>query len=161
MEIIEIQGYIGNDAITKEKNGVSTTYFSVAVTKKYTDSKGVKTEKTNWYAVYKQPNKLDDHLKKGTAVFVRGNLTVKIGSYQGNATLDYSINNPQIVFSLGNRKKETETTDQEQHNDQHADQHEEKVENNSAYPPSTKVELPPNVNFDGIPPELPDDDLPF
>lgn len=148
MEIIEIQGFIGQDAKSKETNGVQYTYFNVAVTKKFKKSDGTLKEKTNWYAVFKPVSKLDQYLKKGVAVFVRGDFSADISEYEGKKTIAYSINNPKIYFSLGNRKAGETTNEAATETDEN------------------KTDLQPNVNFEGHNPDIskiqPDsDDLPF
>lgn len=156
MEFIVIQGYIGNDASVKEHNGVKFTHLSVAVTNKFKDAGGVTVEKTQWYSVFKRPTKQDEYLKKGVAVFVQGDLTQAIKSYQGKDYIACAINNARVTFSLGNRKEETAAAPENTNaNNVPVDPlgETDKINENS-----NNNTIPPNTHFDGI---APDDDLPF
>ena len=71
---VEIIGNIGNDAQVKDFNGKKYIAFNVAHSEKFKNQQGVETEGESAVAQY---------LKKGTPVFVRGDLSVK--AYQDNA----------------------------------------------------------------------------
>ena len=83
---VTIIGNLGADAEVKEYNGNRFLSFRVAHTDSYTDGQGVKHEKTTWVGCTKsiygdRETKLTQYLKKGTQVFLRGDLGV--GTYNG------------------------------------------------------------------------------
>lgn len=81
---LEILGNIGNDAQVKDFNGKKYTAFNVAHSEKFKNQQGVETERTTWVSVLKPGESgLVQYLKKGTPVFVRGDLSVK--AYKDNA----------------------------------------------------------------------------
>ena len=81
---VEIIGNIGNDAQVKDFNGKKYIAFNVAHSEKFKNQQGVETERTTWVSVLKPgESAVAQYLKKGTPVFVRGDLSVK--SYQDNA----------------------------------------------------------------------------
>ena len=81
---VEIIGNIGNDAKVKDFNGKKYIAFNVAHSEKFKNQQGVETERTTWVSVLKPgESAVVQYLKKGTPVFVRGDLSVK--AYQDNA----------------------------------------------------------------------------
>ena len=81
---IEIIGNIGNDAQVKDFNGKKYIAFNVAHSEKFKNQQGVETERTTWVSVLKPgESAVAQYLKKGTPVFVRGDLSVK--AYKDNA----------------------------------------------------------------------------
>ncbi len=81
---VEIIGNIGNDAQVKDFNGKKYIAFNVAHSEKFKNQQGVETERTTWVSVLKPgESAVAKYLKKGTPVFVRGDLSVK--AYQDNA----------------------------------------------------------------------------
>ena len=81
---VEIIGNIGNDAQVKDFNGKKYIAFNVAHSEKFKNQQGVETERTTWVSVLKPgESAVVQYLKKGTPVFVRGDLSVK--AYQDNA----------------------------------------------------------------------------
>lgn len=76
-----IIGNLGQDAEVKDINGKQYIVFSVAHTDRYTDQTGQKIERTTWANVTKprgESDRLLPWLKKGTEVYVRGSLTVRM-----------------------------------------------------------------------------------
>jgi len=74
---MDVIGHLGGDAIVRDGQGAQRAIsFSVAHTEKYTDSQGVKHERTIWVncTIWRQPDKLAivPHLTKGTRVYVTG-----------------------------------------------------------------------------------------
>lgn len=92
MLILELIGNIGNDAQVKEFNGKKYTAFNVAHYEKFKNQQGVETERTTWVSVLKPGESgLVQYLKKGTPVFVRGELSFK--QYQdGNGQWQVGVN---------------------------------------------------------------------
>lgn len=81
---LEILGNIGNDAQVKDFNGKKYIAFNVAHSEKFKNQQGVETERTTWVSVLKPgESAVAQYLKKGTPVFVRGDLSVK--AYKDNA----------------------------------------------------------------------------
>lgn len=81
---VEIIGNIGNDAQVKDFNGKKYIAFNVAHSEKFKNQQGVETERTTWVSVLKPgEGAIVNYLKKGTPVFVRGDLSFK--QYQDNA----------------------------------------------------------------------------
>ena len=81
---VEIIGNIGNDAQVKDFNGKKYIAFNVAHSERYKNQQGVETERTTWVSVLKPgEGAIINYLKKGTPVFVRGDLSFK--QYQDNA----------------------------------------------------------------------------
>lgn len=81
---VEIIGNIGNDAQVKDFNGKKYIAFNVAHSEKFKNQQGVETERTTWVSVLKPgESTVAQYLKKGTPVFVRGDLSVK--AYKDNA----------------------------------------------------------------------------
>lgn len=81
---VEIIGNIGNDAQVKDFNGKKYISFNVAHSEKFKNQQGVETERTTWVSVLKPgESAVAQYLKKGTPVFVRGDLSVK--AYKDNA----------------------------------------------------------------------------
>ena len=75
---VEIIGNIGNDAQVKDFNGKKYISFNVAHSEKFTTKQGVETERTTWVSVLRTGESgLVQYLKKGTPVFVRGDLSFK------------------------------------------------------------------------------------
>lgn len=81
---VGIIGNIGNDAQVKDFNGKKYIAFNVAHSEKFKNQQGVETERTTWVSVLKPgEGAIVNYLKKGTPVFVRGDLSFK--QYQDNA----------------------------------------------------------------------------
>lgn len=81
---VEIIGNIGNDAQVKDFNGKKYIAFNVAHSEKFKNQQGVETERTTWVSVLKPgESAVAQYLKKGTPIFVRGDLSVK--AYKDNA----------------------------------------------------------------------------
>lgn len=74
-------GHLGADAEVKSANGREFTAFRVAHSEKWTDEKGVVTEKTTWVDVIinGRPNVLP-YLKKGQCVCVWGSQALRVYS---------------------------------------------------------------------------------
>lgn len=78
MLIVEIIGNIGSDAQVKDFNGKKYIAFNVAHSEKFKNAQGVETERTTWVSVLKPgESAIVQYLKRGTPVFVRGELSFK------------------------------------------------------------------------------------
>jgi single-strand DNA-binding protein len=107
---VEVIGNIGADAVVKEFNGQKFISFSVAHTERYTDSQGQRRDRTTWVSCLKYGESgVLAYLKKGTRVFVRGELSAKI--YETNRTQQVGINCRVRELELlggGNRAEQSE-----------------------------------------------------
>lgn len=79
---LTIIGNLGRDAELKEVNGQHCISFSVADSQSYTNKDGQKVEKTTWVncAIWRdkgQRTKIVEFLKKGTKVYIEGDLSVR------------------------------------------------------------------------------------
>ena len=75
---VEIIGNIGNDAVIKDFNGKKFIAFNVAHSEKFKDAQGNTIERTTWVSVLKPgESNVVQYLKKGTGVYVCGDLSVK------------------------------------------------------------------------------------
>ncbi len=107
---LEIIGNIGNDAEIKEFGGKMYVSFSVAHTEYQKDEQGNRTDLTTWCSVlwFGDEGSLFPYLKKGTKVFVRGNLKVKMYTDR-NGNQQAAINVSASEVQLCGVKGETNT----------------------------------------------------
>lgn len=90
---LEIIGHIGADAELKDFNGRKFLSFRVAHSERFTDAGGNVHERTTWVSCLKNvqgESKLLPFLKKGTQVYVRGDLNVKM--FQGQSGQQIGVN---------------------------------------------------------------------
>lgn len=88
---LEAIGNLGADATIREFNGQKFIAFSVAHTESYNDPQGQRHERTTWVSCLKfGESAVINYLKKGTRVFVRGELSTKI--YTANGTTQVGVN---------------------------------------------------------------------
>lgn len=88
---LEVIGNLGADATIREFNGQKFIAFSVAHTESYNDQQGQRHERTTWVSCLKfGESAVINYLKKGTRVFVRGELSTKI--YTANGTTQVWVN---------------------------------------------------------------------
>lgn len=84
--------------------------FSVAHTESFTNGQGQKQERTTWISCLKYgESAVINYLKKGTRVFVRGDLSAKI--YDANGTPQVGINCRVKELQLLGGSKQTEQTE--------------------------------------------------
>lgn len=82
MLVLEAIGNLGADAIIKDLNGQKYIAFSVAHTESYKDSQGQRHERTTWVSCLKYgESQVINYLKKGTRVFIRGELSAATPTY--------------------------------------------------------------------------------
>ena len=109
MLVLEAIGNLGADAIIKDLNGQKYIAFSVAHTESYKDSQGQRHERTTWVSCLKYgESPVINYLKKGTRVFIRGELSAK--AYEAGGVLQTGINCRVRELQLlgGNRADQTE-----------------------------------------------------
>ena len=100
-ERVTIMGNLGGDPEMRyTPNGTPVTNFSVAVNKKYTDKEGVTHESVKWFRVSvwrKQAENANEYLKKGSGVYVEGE--IKVDPETGNPRV-YTNNSGESASSL-------------------------------------------------------------
>lgn len=78
---VELIGYLGADAEVKNVNGKEFVAMRVADSSSWTDNQGVRHEQTDWIDVtLSKVSKVYEYLKKGTLVYVRGDMSKRIYS---------------------------------------------------------------------------------
>ena len=79
MATVHFTGNLGKDAQIRQIGQVQYTCFNVADSRRYTDRNGQTQEKTTWFSCMKRDDsgKLTPYLRKGTKVYVSGNLTME------------------------------------------------------------------------------------
>lgn len=140
---VEIIGNLGADAVIKEFKGQKFISFSVAHTESYTDGQGQKHENTAWVSCLKfGESGVINYLKKGTRVFVRGDLSVK--TYEANTGIQAGINckvkELQLLGSVRSEQQEPQPAQQQ---------------------PAAAPSYYPEQNNSPFPPSNGNDDLPF
>lgn len=95
MKDIHVIGNLTDDAIIKDWNGQRFYSFSIAENQSYTNKDGNKVEKTTYISclkhIFGDRDTLGAYLKKGTQVYVRGDVSCKIFERNNGAT-DCSLN---------------------------------------------------------------------
>lgn len=111
-----IIGYLGADAAIKQINDKDTLTFSVATTKKTTNTKGEKEDVTTWVSVSRAmsaESKLGEYLKKGTQVYVSGSLSVSIyenNNKERNISINLFAQQIELLSSSAKNTNSAETT---------------------------------------------------
>ena len=91
MLTLQLIGHLGQDAEIKTIGTNKYISFSVAHTEKFTDSKGVKTERTQWVSCLKYgESQVIGYLKKGTQVYVTGKMTINVVESKAYVNLNVS-----------------------------------------------------------------------
>lgn len=78
-----IHGYIGGEIKSKDVNGRTMAYFSVATTETWKDQEGNKKERTDWHNIIAWGPKADlamKHLGKGREIIIVGK--IKYNEYE-------------------------------------------------------------------------------
>lgn len=145
MLVVEIIGNLGADAVIKEFKGQKFISFSVAHTERYTDGQGQKHERTTWVSCLKYgESAVINYLKKGTRVFLRGELSVK--TYEAGGTVQAGINcKVKELQLLGGSRPEQQAGGQYQ-------QQQTGAAPSPSYCPSDQSEqFPPSTGSDDLP----------
>lgn len=145
MLVVEIIGNLGADAVIKEFKGKKFISFSVAHTESYTDGQGQKHERTTWVSCLKYgESAVINYLKKGTRVFLRGELSVK--TYVARGTVQAGINcKVKELQLLGGSRPEQQAGGQYQQQQTGA------APSPSYYPPEQSEQFPPSTGSDDLP----------
>ena len=108
---VQLIGNIGKDAELKDTNGNKFISFSVGTNEKFKDQDGNKVEKTTWVScILSKDSAVKDFLKKGTKVFVEGDLSVKCyKNSEGNYQAAVNCRVRRIELLSAKREDGTET----------------------------------------------------
>lgn len=145
MLVVEIIGNLGADAVIKEFKGQKFISFSVAHTESYTDGQGQKHERATWVSCLKYgESAVINYLKKGTRVFLRGELSVK--TYEAGGTVQAGINcKVKELQLLGGSRPEQQAGGQYQQQQTGA------APSPSYCPPEQSEQFPPSTGSDDLP----------
>ncbi len=112
MLVIETCGFLGNDAEIKEFNGKRYISFNVAASDRHKDANGTVVSRTTWVSCLKLGDgALATYLKKGTQVFIRGDLSTKIFTNANGAQVGINCHVRELqLLSGGNKPQATDGT---------------------------------------------------
>jgi single-strand DNA-binding protein len=115
MLVVEIIGNLGGDATIKEFSGQKFISFSVAHTESYNDGQGQKRERTTWISCLKHgESAVINYLKKGTRVFLRGELSAKVyNDGSGTPQVGLSCRVRELQLLGGNKPAEQQNENRE------------------------------------------------
>lgn len=105
---LSLIGHLGADAELKESNGKKFVSFRVAHTERFRDSQGNQKERTQWVscALNGDGGELLKYLRRGTQVFVSGDMTLGIASSQIQrsmvATCNLHVRSVELLGGSGN-----------------------------------------------------------
>lgn len=149
MLVMETCGFLGNDAEIKEFNGKRYISFNVAASDRHKDAKGTVVSRTTWVSCLKLGDgALATYLKKGTQVFIRGDLSTKIFT---------NANGPQVGINCHVRELQLLSGSKSQRTEGNANA----PQPTAAAQPRTQATLPPYGAAAAPASEKKDDDLPF
>lgn len=112
---LEVIGNLGSDATIKDFNGQKFIAFSVAHTESYNDQQGQKHERTTWVSCLKYgESAVINYLKKGTRVFVRGELSAKAYTTNGVTQVGINCKVRELQLLGGNNKADQQAEPQQQ-----------------------------------------------
>lgn len=112
----ELIGHLGADAEVKQIDGVKFIACRVADSGTWKDSQGVKHELTRWIDVtLSATTPVFPYLKKGTQVFVRGNLDTRVYSSEKDRCMKcgLTIRAVEVQLLSANKKEEQNNTQTE------------------------------------------------
>lgn len=110
---VELIGHLGADAEVQTVDGFSFATCRVADSNRWTDKDGVAHDVTRWIDVnIVKYDKLLPYLKKGTLVFVRGNLDTRVYSSEKDRCYKCGITIRSLEFQLLSANKREETDSQ-------------------------------------------------
>lgn len=95
MQLIQLIGRLGNDAMEKSKDGRTYVEFSIAC-----DVKRGDTKYTQWYNIYYTKNGVFEYLKKGTQVYVLGRPSFSIYEPNNGGERSVSISVSASIVEL-------------------------------------------------------------
>lgn len=104
---VEVIGNIGGDATVKKDGGREFVQFSVASTRRYTNSEGNAVDQTDWISCFyhSADSKVVPFLKAGTRVFVRGSGELRLFSSAKERRMKAGLSvNVQEIELLGGQR---------------------------------------------------------
>jgi len=104
----QLIGYLGQDCQVNNINGKTVINFSVAHSESWTDSTGVKKEKSIWVACswWADNTKIAQYLKKSTQVYVEGLPEAKTYQNKAGETIPQLHLRVKMLQLLGSKKEE-------------------------------------------------------
>lgn len=110
---VELIGHLGADAELKTVEGFTFAACRVADSSRWTDKDGVVHDNTRWVDVsITNYEKLLPYLKKGTLVFVRGNLDTRVYSSEKDRCMKCGLTIRSLEIQLLSAGKREETDSQ-------------------------------------------------
>lgn len=109
MLVMETCGFLGNDAEIKKFNGKRYISFNVAASDRHKDANGTVVSRTTWVSCLKLgEGALATYLKKGTQVFIRGDLSTKIFTNANGAQVGINCHVRELQLLSGGSKTQTD-----------------------------------------------------
>lgn len=107
---METCGFLGNDAEIKEFNGKRYISFNVAASDRHKDANGTVVSRTTWVSCLKLgEGALATYLKKGTQVFIRGDLSTKIFTNANGTQVGINCHVRELqLLSGGSKSQQTD-----------------------------------------------------
>lgn len=140
MLAVEVIGNLGADAVIREFSGQKFIAFSVAHTESYNNAQGQKQERTTWVSCLKYgESAVLNYLKKGTRVFVRGELSTKIYEAGGSPQVGVNCKVKELKL-LGGTKTEGQQPEPQQ-----------QAQAAPTYQQDNSNPFPPNSGSDDLP----------
>ena len=148
MLVMETCGFLGNDAEIKEFNGKRYISFNVAASDRHKDANGTIVSRTTWVSCLKLgEGALATYLKKGTQVFIRGDLSTKIFTNANGAQVGINCHVRELqLLSGGNKAQTTDSNASTQQPTATA-----QPQTQPAQPPYGAAAAPANGNNDDLP----------
>jgi single-strand DNA-binding protein len=114
---LTVIGYLGADPEMRyTPDGTPVTNFSVAATRKWNNADGSKGEETTWFrcaAWRRTAEVVNEYLKKGRLVYLKGTLAPEIRVWtdnSGNPRASYEVTVREIKFLGGNGNGGSQTS---------------------------------------------------
>lgn len=125
MLVMETCGFLGNDAEIKEFNGKRYISFNVAASDRHKDANGTVVSRTTWVSCLKLgEGALATYLKKGTQVFIRGDLSTKIFTNANGAQVGINCHVGNCSYlAAAARRRQTETPAHNSRQQRHSHKH--------------------------------------
>ena len=115
MNIVLLQGHLGQDAEIKAINDTKVAKFSIATTKRWTNQSGEKQSHTEWHSVEcwgKLAEIAEKYFKKGTSLTIKGEL--KTDKYEKDGVTRYFTKVAMSEFWFGSSGAKSEPTSEPQ-----------------------------------------------
>ncbi len=146
MLVIETCGFLGSDAEIKEFNGKRYISFNVAASDRHKDANGTVVSRTTWVSCLKLgEGALATYLKKGTQVFIRGDLSTKIFTNANGAQVGINCHVRELqLLSSGNKTQTDETP-------AHSSRPQTQPQTQPAQPPYGAAAAPASEKNDDLP----------